>query len=506
MDEQAAGVRSSAADVSADYVGEFQMFIDGEWADSSTGSTTAIVDPATGLTVARVAQGDVADAERAIAAARRAFDEGPWPRMTAAERGPILHAAAALLRERIDLLARYETLEMGKLFSDGQGDTGRVANLLDHAADIAVKQLDGQIVSEPACVVREPVGVVVGITPWNFPLVLGAFKFAYALAAGNAVIIKPASISPLTTIEMARIFQDVGLPKGVFQVLTGPGGKVGDVLTTSPLVDMVTLTGSLEVGEEIMAKSAGTMKKIGMELGGKSPNIVFADADFERAVQGVMFSVFGNAGQVCCAGTRLLVERSLHDRFVAELVRRAKSLRVGPGLDPSSQMGPLSSPAQVETVKRYVAIGLEEGATLACGGKPMDKTGCYFEPTIFTGVKNSMRIAQEEIFGPVLVVIPFDAEEEAIRLANDTVFGLAAGVWTGDDARAKRVAKAVRAGTFFVNNTWMCAPIELPWGGYKRSGIGREIGDQGLDEFTEIKGVIFDSAGGSTLGLYPAPD
>jgi betaine-aldehyde dehydrogenase len=502
----AANEATAAPQRSADYLGEYKMFIDGAWVEAAHRGSMTVVDPASGLAVAQVARGDADDASAAVAAARRAFDEGPWPGMSAVERAPLLHAAASLLRERIEHLAKIETLEMGKLLDDGRGDMSRVANLLDHAADLAVRKLDQQTVAEPASSVREPVGVVVGITPWNFPLVLGAFKFAYALAAGNAVIIKPASISPLTTLEMARIFDEVELPKGVFQVVVGPGGSTGEVLVTSPLVDMVTLTGSVEVGVQIMRDAAQTVKRVGLELGGKSPNIVFADADLETAVQGVMFSVFGNAGQVCCAGTRLLVERSVHDRFVGELVRRAKAIRVGPGLDPHSRMGPLSSPTQVETVERYVAIGLAEGARLACGGKPLEGGGCFFQPTIFVDVANTMQIAQEEIFGPVLVVIPFDTEEEAISIANDTKFGLAAGVWTQDRDKALRCARGVRSGTFYVNSTWACAPIELPWGGYKQSGLGREIGESGLDEFTEVKSVIFDTSGGEPMGLYPAPE
>jgi len=495
--------RTSETRMSPDYVGDYRMFINGEWVDAKDRAVVPIIDPATGDVVARAARGGIEDADAAVVAARRAFDQGEWPRMAAAERAVFLHAAATRVRERIDDLARIETLEMGKLLSDGRGDMARVANLLDHAADLAVRQLDAQAISEPASTVREPLGVVVGITPWNFPLVLGAFKFAYALAAGNSVIVKPASISPLTTLEMARIFEEVRLPKGAFQVVVGPGDSVGDALVTSPLVDMVTLTGSVDVGTHIMSEAARTVKKVGLELGGKSPNIVFADADFESAIQGVMFSVFGNAGQVCCAGTRLLVERTCHDRFVDELVRRTQAIRVGSGLDPHSQMGPLSSPTQVETVERYVAIGLREGARLACGGKRMDRPGCFFEPTIFVDVDNKMRIAQEEIFGPVLAVVPFDTEDEAIQIANDTVFGLAAGVWTQDQAKAIRCARSVRAGTFYVNSTWACAPIELPWGGFKRSGLGREIGDTGLEEFTEIKSVIFDTAGGQPMGLYP---
>ena len=496
MGNEADGQKVAAADpgVATTTLGDYQMYIDGAWSDAHDGGLLDIVDPATEEVIARVANGTVEDAEAAVLAARRAFDEGPWPQTPAAGRAAVLHAAAVLVRERVDEMARWESLEMGKLFADGQGDISRVADLLDYAGELAERYLADQPITEPTALVREPVGVVVGVCPWNFPLVLASFKFASALAAGNVVIIKPASISPLTALGMARIFDEVGLPKGVFQVVIGPGRSVGDYLASSPLVDMVTLTGSVEVGRHIMTQAAKTVKKVGLELGGKAPNTVFADADLEAALDGVVFSAFGNCGQACCAGSRLLVERSIHDSFVAALVRRVEALRIGPGLDPDSELSPLSSREQLDTVERYVAIGRDEGATLACGGQRLEGKGFFYQPTVFTGVDNKMRIAQEEIFGPVLVVIPFDTEDEAIRIANDTVFGLTAGVWTGDTAKAKRYVRAVRAGTIFVNNTWACAPLGLPWGGYKQSGIGREIGDVGIEEFTELKAVIFAGA------------
>ena len=494
------------ADAPASAATFYQMFIDGEWVGAQGGSTLAIVDPATEETFAYAASGGLDEARAAVAAARRAFDGGPWPRMTAAERAVVLRAAAARVRERAGALARLETLQMGKLLADAEFDMGDVAYSLEYAASLATTHRGQQTttVSPPSfsLVVREPVGVVVGITPWNFPLLLGAWKFASALAVGNVVIIKPASVSPLTTIEMARIFDEVGLPKGVFQVVVGPGSTVGDYFCTSPLVDMVTLTGSLEVGVHIMRQAASTVKKVGLELGGKSPNIVFADADFEAAVQGVMFGAFANSGQVCCAGSRLVLERAIYDEFTAELARRAGAIKVGPGLDSTSEMGPLVSRDQLETTERYVKIGLDEGARLLCGGKRIDRRGYYYEPTIFADVDNSMRVAQDEIFGPVLVVIPFDTEEDAIRIANDTIYGLAGGVWTKDGAKALRVVQAVRAGTMYVN-TYNWSPIELPWGGYKQSGLGRELGNFGVDEFTEVKSVIFDTSS-RPLGMYTA--
>ena len=488
-------------------VDELQMFIDGEWVAARGGATLDVVDPATEATVARVARGDREDAEAAVQAARRAFDQGPWPRLTVAERAAILHRAAEKVRERADSLARLETLQMGKLLSEALVDMSGAAYALDCAARVAATRLIDQphVSSAPlfGTLMREPIGVVVAITPWNFPLKLASWKFAYALAAGNVVVVKPASISPLTTLEMARIFQEAGLPAGAFQVLVGPGHTVGDYLCSSPLVDMVTLTGSLEVGVQIMRQAAGTVKKVGLELGGKSPNIVFNDADFEAAVQGALFGAFRNAGQVCCAGSRLLVERGIHDRLVAELVRRAQAIRVGPGLDLASTMGPLASREQLETTDEYVRLGQQEGAKLLCGGKRIDRVGFFYEPTIFGDVDNRMRLAQEEIFGPVLAVILFDTEEEAIAIANDTIYGLGAGIWTRDLARANRIAKAIRAGMVWVN-TYNQAPADTPWGGYKASGLGRERGEHGLDEFTELKSVVFD-ASGEPLGFYPAP-
>lgn len=497
---------AGASDSFTGGVRHYEMFIDGRWAGAHSGATMDIVDPASEELFARVPRGGVEDAAEAILAARLAFDTGPWPHLPPLERANMLRAAASLVCERADELAYLETRQMGKLLSDARSDMHDVAACLEHAAGLATTQLGQQLsLTAPVAfgaVLHEPIGVVVGITPWNYPLLLGAWKFAFALAAGNAVIVKPASIAPLTTLEMARIFEEVDLPAGVFQVVVGPGGSTGAHLAGSPLVDMVTLTGSLEVGTRIMSKAAGSVKKVGLELGGKSPNIVFEDADREAAIQGALFAAFTNAGQVCNAGSRLLVQRSIYDDFVAELVRRARAIRVGPGLDPDSLMGPLASREQLETTERYVRLGRQEGAELLCGGRRMDGEGFFYEPTIFGAVDNRMRIAQEEIFGPVLVVIPFEGEEDAIAIANDTVYGLAGGVWTKDLALALRVVKGVRAGTMYVN-TYNWSPVQLPWGGFKRSGLGRELGNLGLEEFMETKSVIIDTSG-EPLGVYPA--
>ncbi len=469
----------------------YQMYIDGQWTDAADGGVDEVVDPATEEVVAQVPRATLADAERAVKAAREAFEHGEWPRLTAQERAVKMRAIADLIRERAEDLARLESLQMGKLFGDSLVDVNDAAHTFDYYAGLVGDQ-HGQTLEVPdgavSMVVREPVGVTVGITPWNFPILMAAWKAAPSLAAGNVQILKPATVSPLTSLELAKIVDEVGLPQGVFQVVTGPGSSIGDYLAESPDVDMVAFTGSVEVGKHIMRKGAENVKKVGLELGGKSPNIVFEDADFESAIDGALIGIFAGSGEVCSAGSRLIVQRSIYDRFVGELVSRAMAIKVGPPLEDDSEMGPLVSRQQLDTVERYVRIGQDEGARLATGGHRLEGSGYFYEPTIFVDVDNSMRVAQEEIFGPVLVVIPFDTEEDAVRIANDTIYGLAGAVWTRDITRALRVIKQVRAGITWIN-TYHPTYSEAPWGGYKQSGTGRELGTFGLDEYQEVKQI-----------------
>ncbi|WP_035299644.1 aldehyde dehydrogenase family protein [Brevibacillus thermoruber] len=472
-----------------------KMYINGEWVDAQSGKTREIVNPASGEVIALAAEGDVEDARHAIQVARQAFDSGEWAELPAAERARYLFAIADKLEARAEEIARLETLDNGKPLRESRFDVADAAGCFRYYAGLVTKP-DGQTyhVADPvqAMVVREPVGVCGLIVPWNYPLLMAVWKIAPALAAGNTIVFKPSEVTPVTARTLFEIIEEVGIPKGVANMVMGPGPTVGHELAASHLVDKISFTGGTATGRSIMTAAAGNIKKISLELGGKSPNIVFADADFDTAVDYALFGIFANQGQVCSAGSRLLLEESIHDRFVERLVERAKQIRVGAGDDPETEMGPLVSQAHMEKVLRYIELGKAEGARLVCGGNRLAANGLdkgYFvEPTIFVDTTPDMRIVQEEIFGPVLAVQKFTDEEDAIRLANNTVYGLAGGVFTQDGAKAMRVIKKLRAGITWIN-CYHPTYNEAPWGGYKQSGIGRGLGTFGFDEFTEVKQI-----------------
>lgn len=472
-----------------------KMYVNGEWVQAESGNTREIVNPANGEVIALAAEGDAQDARRAILAAREAFDSGAWPDLPAAERARYLFAIADKLEQRAEEFGRLETLDNGKPLRESAFDVADAVACFRYYAGLVTKP-DGQTyhVADPvqAMVVREPVGVCGLIVPWNYPLLMAVWKIAPALAAGNTIVFKPSEITPVTAVKLFEIIEETGIPAGVANLVLGPGPTVGNELAESHLVDKVSFTGGTVTGRSIMRAAAGNIKKISLELGGKSPNIVFADADFETAVDYALFGIFANQGQVCSAGSRLLLEESIHDRFVERLVERAQKIRVGPGDDPRTEMGPLVSQAHMEKVLRYIELGKEEGARLLCGGRRMTEGGLdkgYFvEPTIFTNTKPSMRIVQEEIFGPVLAIQRFKDEADAIRIANDTVYGLAGGVFTRDGAKAMRVVRKLRAGITWIN-CYHPTYNEAPWGGYKQSGIGRNLGTYGYEEFTELKQI-----------------
>jgi betaine-aldehyde dehydrogenase len=472
-----------------------KMYINGQWVPGSEGKTRDVINPATGETIAVVAEGTPSDAEAAVKAARHAFDRGEWGETSARYRADLLYRLAERLQARAEEFARLETLNNGKPLRESLYDVHDAVNQLQYYAGLATKP-HGQTYDVPddiqAMVVREPVGVAGQIIPWNYPLVMAVQKIAPAVAAGCTAVIKPAEQTPLTLIRLFELIEETGFPPGVLNLVMGAGETVGAAIARSPLVDMVAFTGGTDTGIQIMKAAAETVKKVSLELGGKSPNIVFADADFETAVDYALYGIFANQGEVCSAGSRLLLEESLYDRFVPELVSRAQQIRVGPGLHPETEMGPLISEEHMNRVLGYIDIGLQEGATLLCGGKRLTEgelgRGFFVAPTIFTDTRPDMRIVQEEIFGPVLVIQKFRTEEEAIELANGTRYGLAGAVFTQDAAKAHRVIRKLRAGITWIN-TYHPTFNEAPWGGYKMSGIGRELGTYGLDEYLEVKQI-----------------
>jgi acyl-CoA reductase-like NAD-dependent aldehyde dehydrogenase len=476
-----------------------RMYVDGKWVDAIDGGRFEVLNPATGEVVATVPDAHPADVELAVDAARRTFDEGRWwPRTSERERGRILLRAAEIVRREHERLARLETLDSGKPIGEAREDIAEVAFMFEYYGGWATK-VHGEIppVGPDALslVVKEPMGVAAAITPWNYPMMMAVQKLAPALAAGCTVVLKPAEQTPLTALELPGILEEAGLPAGVLHVVTGFGETAGAPLVASPKVDKVGFTGSREVGMRVMRSSADTLKRVTLELGGKSPNIVFADADFEAAVQGSCDGIFWNQGEICSAGSRVLVEASILDDALAAMAERAARVKLGDGLAEDTTMGPLVSAEQLERVERYLEIGQEEAELVATGRRPADERlagGFFAAPAIFRA-SNDATIAREEIFGPVMTVIPFEDPDEVVRLANDSDYGLAAAVWTRDVKKALTTARALRAGIVWINDT-QPAPTEAPWGGYKQSGIGRELGAHGIDDYLEAKHIYVNLA------------
>jgi aldehyde dehydrogenase (NAD+) len=467
------------------------LLIDGRHVASASGRSFESLNPATEQIIATIAEGNEIDVDRAVAAARRAF-EGPWRTMRAAERGHILLKWAELLKNHIDEIAELESLDAGKpIAAVLRQDFPAAIDTLTYYAGWADK-ISGEVVSTRddalTYTVREPVGVVAAIVPWNFPLMIGMWKLAPALACGCTVVMKPAELTSLSALRIAELALEAGLPPGVLNIVTGPGRVVGEALVNHPDVDKVTFTGSPGVGRGIMRGAAGNFKRVSLELGGKSANVIFDDADLDAASKAAAAGIFFNAGQVCSAGSRVLVHEKVYDEVVERLTARAKALRIGDPSDHATSLGPVISEKQMRSILDYVDIGQNEGALLTTGGQRVGDRGYFISPAVFANVKHEMRISQEEIFGPVVSVIKFRDEADAIRIANGTPYSLAAGVWSRDIGRVQRFAKKARAGTVWIN-TFGYTDVRLPWGGERDSGLGREHGTAAIDNFTEPKAV-----------------
>lgn len=473
------------------------MLLDGKWVNAASGKKFPTYNPATGEVLAEVAEGDREDIDRAVKAARRAFT-GPWSRMTASERGKLIWKLADLLEAHLEEFALIETLDNGKALSVARAaDVPLAVDLFRYMAGWATK-LEGTTIpiSVPytpgakylAYTLREPVGVIGQIIPWNFPLLMAAWKLGPALATGCTVVLKPAEQTPLSAVRLGELICEAGFPEGVVNIVPGYGETAGAALAAHDDVDKVAFTGSTEVGKLIVHAAAGNLKKLSLELGGKSPNVVFKDADLDSAIAGSASAIFFNHGQCCCAGSRLYVERPVFDRVVDGVAATAKKIKVGSGLEPDTTMGPLVSEEQLSRVCNYLEIGMSEGARAMAGGKKVGDRGYFVEPTVLVDTKESMKVVQEEIFGPVVAAIPFDDPEELMSRANDTVYGLAAGIWTKDISKAHRLAATLRTGTVWIN-CYNIFDAALPFGGYKQSGWGREMGKDVLELYTQTKAV-----------------
>jgi aldehyde dehydrogenase (NAD+) len=483
--------------MSATAVEQKKLLIDNDWRPAASGRTMAVINPATEEVIAEVAAADGSDVDAAVAAARAALT-GPWGRISARERGRLVRKLADRLMEKLEEVARLETLHNGKPISESRNiEIPAAAECFEYYAGWADKVMGETIPVKGnylTYTLREPIGVVAAIVPWNFPLLLAAWKVAPALACGNTVILKPASQTPLTALALGEIAVEVGLPPGVLNVITGPGAKVGQAIVEHPGIDKIAFTGDTSTGKSIMRSAADTLKKITLELGGKSPNIVLSDADIEAAIRGATIGIFYGKGEVCAAGSRLLVDRAIKNEFVDKLAARTKKMVPGDPMDPKTRFGAVASKKQLETVLKYIDTGRREGATLVAGGERADigtGRGYFVQPTVFADVEPGMTIAREEIFGPVLAAIEFADIDEAIARANDSPYGLAAGVWTRDIKKAHHIARRLQAGTVWVN-TYNVYDTAAPFGGYKQSGFGREMSAHALEHYTQIKSVWVD--------------
>lgn len=477
-----------------------RQFIDGEWVESQNKATREIINPFNQEVIMEVSEGTTEDVERAIQAARRSFDSGEYANEPGEAKGKKVRAIADKIKEHRAELAELETLDTGKTLEESFADMDDIHNVFMYFAGLADKD-GGELINSPipnteSKIVKEPVGVVTQITPWNYPLLQASWKIAPALAAGCSLVMKPSEITPLTTIRVFELMEEVGFPKGVINLVLGAGSDIGDIMSTHKEVDLVSFTGGIQTGKRIMKQAADNVTNVALELGGKNPNVIFDDADLELAVDQALNGGYFHAGQVCSAGSRIIVHNNIKEEFEKALIDRVKKIKLGNGFDETTEMGPLISAEHRNKVEGYMAIAKEDGATIAIGGKRPERedlqSGFFFEPTVITNCDTSMRIVQEEVFGPVVTVEGFDTEEEAIQLANDSIYGLAGGIFSKDIGKAQRVAKQLRMGTVWINDFHPYF-AQAPWGGYKQSGIGRELGHDGLAEYLETKHILMNT-------------